>query len=218
MRAQPGFELEPVGRLDWDRGSWRGELVLPGWQGFQARLGPYASLSSGEPSDGTAMLGVSAGSGDPPAESQARAIRFLVENADEVSLAVQQAIFAEYPRLQEMYGYEPAVAEEIMPGIGSPAGLRDLIGLSTVHVLDVEKDGLACVGFELGCSWDEEHGLGVMTHGARVLEVGAADASFNAWTARGDGGTGGFEPPAPSRPPAPPPQKAKWWEFWKKTG
>jgi hypothetical protein len=61
-----------------------------------------------------------------------------------------------------------------------------LIGLSSVHVLSVAKDGIAYIGFEFGCTWDGEHGLGVMTHRDRVIEVGGADTSFLAWIAEQD--------------------------------
>jgi len=36
----------------------------------------------------------------------------------------------------------------------------------------VEKDGIPYVGFEFGCTWDEEHGLGVLMHGTRTVEIG----------------------------------------------
>lgn len=90
------------------------------------------------------------------------------------------------------------------------------------RVLSVEKDGEAYIGFEFGCPWDREHGLGVMTHAGRVVEVGQADTSFNwpreVWEARA-------EAAAPAPPPEPPGQVSpatkanhppRWWEFWKR--
>jgi hypothetical protein len=53
------------------------------------------------------------------------------------------------------------------------------MGLSTVHILNDGKDGLAYVGFELGCTWEEEHGLGVMSLGDRIIEVGSAEDAFS---------------------------------------
>ena len=68
--------------------------------------------------------------------------------------------------------------------VNEPDDLRPLIGLSSVHVLDVFHDGAACVGFEFGCVWDEEHGAGVMTHLGQVIATGQADCSFVEWIAR----------------------------------
>ena len=46
---------------------------------------------------------------------------------------------------------------------------------------------MAYVGWEFGCTWDDEHGLGVMTHGNPIVNVGAADIAFG-WEAKNDSG------------------------------
>jgi hypothetical protein len=71
-----------------------------------------------------------------------------------------------------------------MPVLQNPSDLKPLMGLSTVHIGDVEKDGFAYIGFEFGCNWEEEHGLGVMTHKDRIIEVGDAETAFDAWRLR----------------------------------
>ena len=115
----------------------------------------------------------------PPAKEQAAAYQYLKDNEAAVACSVLDAIYDDYPRLRDMYG-----------AVGMPANpdLRKLIGLAIVHVLDIAKDGHAYIGFELGCAWDQEHGLGVLTHRQRVLIVGQADRSFGVWPARKDGG------------------------------
>jgi hypothetical protein len=78
-----------------------------------------------------------------------------------------------------MYGSEQ------MPPLRQPDELKQLIGLSIVHVLETPKDGLTCVGFEMGCDWDPEHGLGVLTHDGKVTAIGSADAAFRDYFAEG---------------------------------
>ena len=56
------------------------------------------------------------------------------------------------------------------------------MGLASVHVLDVANAGVAYVGFELGCDWDDEHGAGVMTHKTRIVSFGGR-GSFLEWIA-----------------------------------
>ena len=73
--------------------------------------------------------------------------------------------------------------EELLE-VSEPDDLRPLVGLSSVHVLNVVRAGVACIGFEFGCVWDEEHGAGVMTHRGRVIATGQADCSFVEWIAR----------------------------------
>jgi hypothetical protein len=75
-----------------------------------------------------------------------------------------------------------------MPPIGTIEELRKAIGLGTVHILNIAKGGIAYVGLEFGCEWDSEHGMGVMLHRDRILEIGQADSSFNGHLARKDGG------------------------------
>ena len=53
---------------------------------------------------------------------------------------------------------------------------------------NIAKDGIAYVGLEFGCEWDSEHGMGVMLHRDRILELSQADSSFNGHLARKDGG------------------------------
>jgi hypothetical protein len=52
----------------------------------------------------------------------------------------------------------------------------------------VLKDGLPYVGYEFGRRWDGEHGLGVLMHGTRVVEVGGADTAMTLWIAKRDAG------------------------------
>ena len=64
--------------------------------------------------------------------------------------------------------------------------MRALIGLSSINVHQVQKDGVPYVGFEFGCTWDEEHGLGVLMHGTRTVEIGGADTAITLWIAEKD--------------------------------
>ena len=36
----------------------------------------------------------------------------------------------------------------------------------------------AKIGFQFSCSWDMEHGLGVMTRKGKVINIGEADVAF----------------------------------------
>jgi hypothetical protein len=158
-----------------------GEVVLPSWAGFQTRRGGYGAVSSRRPSDGTARLSVSPLNDKTrthPAPEQVVAFRHLIDNEAGIATAVARALVKYCPG----HAYD-GDDEEVME-VTAPADLRPLIGLSWVHVLDVFHDGTACIGFEFGCVWDEEHGAGVMTHLGRVIATGQADCSFVEWIAR----------------------------------
>jgi hypothetical protein len=121
-----------------------------------------------------------------PTPAQAAAFQYLLDNEAAIQASVLDAIFEAYPEWQDEYGFDEEEAEELMPPIESPDQLKQLIGLSTIHILSVAKGGVAYVGFELGCTWDDEHGLGVMTHRKRVVKLGGADAAFLEWIAEND--------------------------------
>ena len=109
---------------------------------------------------------------------------------ESVTEAVLQAILAAYPSIKEEY--EEAIGCEPMPHIAGVAELRSLIGIGNLWILPLAKDGFAYLGFDFGCAWDLEHGLGVMTHRQRVLKVGQAETGAIEDAALDDGGQ--FQP------------------------
>jgi len=94
----------------------------------------------------------------------------------------------EYPKLQEQYGYRGRDKKELMPDVLVETDLRKLIGLHTVHIHQVSKNGVPYAGYEFGCTWDDEHGLGILMNGTRPVEIGGADAAFLLWIAEKDAG------------------------------
>jgi hypothetical protein len=190
--------IPPFPTLGWDGHFWAGRIVLGSWRGFQCRLGHYAAESSSAASDGTAALSVLPPGGvaeQPPSAAQANAFRYLLENEDAIRDTLVAAIFEAYPGIREKLLGRGNVDESDIPVLGKGAGqLRSHIGLSIIHVLQVVKDDAAYVGFEFGCTWDEEHGLGILTHQGRIVElpdrgvdkVGQADIASEEWLAEED--------------------------------
>ena len=124
-----------------------------------------------------------------PSEEQVAAYEFLKKNEKEVAETVLAEILKKFPELRQTYNAdEEDDLRKWMPVLNDASGLRNLISMDTVHVLNVSKERKAHVGFQFDCSWDEEHGLGVMTHGMRVVEIGIAESSFDEVAAWRDGG------------------------------
>lgn len=64
-----------------------------------------------------------------------------------------------------------------MPSLKSVEDLYPVIGLAEIFLLEQNKDGIAYVGYQFGCDWDTEHGLGVVVYKDQVVSIGqAADA------------------------------------------
>jgi len=179
--------------------SWEGHDKLSAWKGYQSRQGPYGSRSSSKPSDGTVLLDVTflgdAEEMTDPAPAQIAAYEFLKKNQSELADKVLAAIFKAYPKMRKEHNEfltfddgDPIPGAVAMPPLKSASQLKKLMGLGTVHILNIAKGGQAYVGFEFGCEWDEEHGFGVMTHKLRMVEVGQGDSSFDEGIAEDDGG------------------------------
>jgi hypothetical protein len=200
-RSAPTLNVPPFPELRWNGYFWRGRVVLRSWRGFQTRLGGYGAVSSPQESDGTASLSVKPPQNkkeQPPTAEQGAAFRYLLDHEEAIRDAVLRAIFTAYPAWREEYGFAEDEGEELMPVLEREEQLRALLGLSIVHVLAGAKEGAAYVGFELGCTWEEEHGLGVLTHKERVVTLGHADVSFDEYAAKHD-----------AKPPKPPKTKKK---------
>lgn len=166
-----------------------GTVSLPIWKTFQSRQGEYGSLDSHESSDG--IFGISIG-GDMVMDNPSitldhvNAYNYLNSHSEQVYKAILTRLLSEYKNLQADYGYDEDDAKEIMPDVNGVDQFKNLIGLSQIHLMNVSKDGFAYVGYEFGCKWDDEHGLGFMTHKDRIIDFGGADTSFLTWVPRKD--------------------------------
>lgn len=194
-----------------------GTVTLSAWEGFQSRKGAYNSKDRQKTSDGGVKLTVGEFeiSEDLLSVSteQVTAYNFLVAQQGHIKEIILNAILPYYKQLQQQYGYEED--DESMPNVTATSHFKNLIGLSSVHLLTVCKDGSAYVGYEFGCKWDEEHGLGVLMHQQRIIEIGAADTSFDTCSAEKDSDPvkaakvlekyKNFKLPPPPKP---------WWKFW----
>jgi hypothetical protein len=167
-------KLAPFPRLKLDDDQWVGRDTLPSWAAFKGR--PSVSVEVQRPDDGDPR---------PPTPEQVAAYRHLKSNERATAEAVLRAVVRHYNALRRKGYFDDDDVK--LPDVKKPADLRRHIGPSGVHVLDHAKSGYAYVGLDLHCTWDDEHGLGVLLHRSRVVEVGQADTSFDHHAAKKDG-------------------------------
>jgi hypothetical protein len=170
-------------------GRLRGTISLPIWKAFQNRQGEYGLLDSHENSNGEFKISIGGDMVmDKPriTEDHVNAYNYLTTHSEQINKAILTRLFSEYKNLQTEYGYEEDDAKDIMPDIDNVEQFKKLIGLSRVHLLNISKDNFAYVGYEFGCSWDDEHGLGFMTYKDKIIDFGGADKSFLTWVAEKD--------------------------------
>lgn len=177
-------------KLELQHGCWCADVRLASWQGFQSRRGPYGSRDGPLPSDGRVAIGFAPeGRGTAPLiPSELALLSWFLEHEPQVSREVMDAIVRwcapDCDERRARLGDDMDIGARIV----DVADLRGHIGLHCVHVHQITDRGPPYVGFEFGCDWEEEHGLGVLMHGTRVVEIGHADTAFLLWIAKADKG------------------------------
>jgi hypothetical protein len=197
---------------------WQAEIVLPSWAGYRSCRGAYGAQDSDVPSDGRVRVCAdSADEGSSVGPAQLEACRYLIENDAAVHEAIVAAILDAYPDWFESFSEDAEERGIQLPKDMTAAQLKQHIGVTYIHLHPVEKDGIGYVGVELGCTWDEEHGLGVMLHRTHVVDIGGADTSILEWIAKRhrDGISVDAPPAREVRQEAAPVVRRRWWQLWK---
>ena len=86
-------------------------------------------------------------------------------------------LLEKYPSLQKIYEYSEKEKADFMPDLNTIDGFSDLVSPNSIYVLENEGKE-PNIGFFFSCSWDSEHGLGIMTYKGNVVAIGGADTAF----------------------------------------
>ncbi|AUH42256.1 DUF6985 domain-containing protein [Streptomyces sp. CMB-StM0423] len=78
------------------------------------------------------------------------------------------------------------LAPDDLPAVDTPAAMTALIEVENIYVHQVSQDGIPYAGIEFSYPWEEEHGLGVLMHDTRIVELGGADSALLLWIAKED--------------------------------
>lgn len=162
----------------WDELSWK--TLVP--------LAPEGRPTADTAGDSTAMpvalYYAPEGRDDRPLDDAE--IASVVWTVDNLPLLLDALLPVLLPYYQSMCAAPDGLDPEDLAAVGSAKDLQSLIGIQSIYVHQVSKNGKPYVGFEFACPWDDEHGLGVLMHGTRVVDIGGADTAFLLWIARQD--------------------------------
>jgi hypothetical protein len=166
--------------LRWNEYFWTKMVSLPSWRDFRCQGRARSSSSKVE------LVFAPEGRDDAPLqESEVALVRWALRNESKMQRELVKTLLGGWAKARERYvadGGEP----KLMPPVRKVDDLKRLIELRGVNVHQLDKDGIPYVGFILGCTWDAEHGLGVLMHGTRVVEIGGADTAILLWIAKRD--------------------------------
>ncbi|MEE1672435.1 hypothetical protein SNR37_001756 [Agarivorans aestuarii] len=172
--------------FQWNGFFWETNVKLPTWSGFQERNGPYGAISSDEPSDGTIRIVFAPeGRGDEALNSkEIELINWFISHQRQVIESITNTLFSNYAAIKD--GYIEEYGEEMIkyfPEVTSLSDIKNVVGTVSVNIHQVSKDSIPYIGVEMGCSWEEEHGIGFLLHGNNIVEVGGADTAILLWVA-----------------------------------
>jgi hypothetical protein len=193
------LSYSPFPRLIWEDPFWTARVTLASWQQFSPAYESDGTRRPQKQSAGPAGLVVATPDDLDndvrvlPSLEQAAAYGYLLGHEPAIHAAVVRAIVRAYPDLSsgcdfcaEDEAEEETLRARLAPPVRRPQDLGTLIGLVQVHVLPVARSGTAYIGFEFDCTWDGEHGLGVLAHKGRVVAVGEAEIAFEPKYAKKD--------------------------------
>lgn len=181
MHLRIGSELLDVFPDDFD--NWTRPFVLAEWKGFECE-------NSLEEATGENIHLVLYGEeGSSPEVTGARAYQsaldWVIQNSPLIREAALEAIFL-YIRdtLIDDYGLD----DPELLRIKKKGMLMKEIDPSYLRLFPHSRDGVPYFALEFECSWDPEHGCGVMFWGNNVLEVGVSDTAQGGFDIAGHGG------------------------------
>ncbi|MFT3926434.1 MAG: hypothetical protein QM778_28070 [Myxococcales bacterium] len=165
-------------KATWDGDNWLASVRVPTWAPFLRESSDRVQL--------TFLRDEEADEQQPPSPVQLATAAWFAQNEGALAGLVAAAMRAYYDESRPKYldFLEDAASE--MPADPTPEKFAELHGLHEVLVHATELAGLAYVGLNFGASWEREHGLGVLMHDRRIVDIGGADTSFIGWNADQD--------------------------------
>jgi len=166
----------------WEEFFWVTSAKLDSWDGFQIREGPYGAISGDGMSDGLVHIVLIDDERDEGSvtEQELIPIKWVIKNEKNIHDSFINKLLEDYSNIrEEVLGWASEdEANELLPPLDSIKEIKKLCGVVNINVYPHNKLSKPLIGVELGCTWEEEHGAGVVLHGDRVLKRGVADTAI----------------------------------------
>ena len=216
----PNLQIENIGSKKKPLNVIRGLIELPCWNDYYLYDDSYKLKKEKVVTGGRIELWVD---GEITLDKslqftpeQINAYHYLVEHQDNIKLSILQSLKQEFPRLLSdeyaSWDHEASFFPRLTD-LTPSFDFKDYIGPESISIGEDVKDGIAYISWRFRCRWDIEHGLDIVTHKARVIEI-APEA--DPWKIYKDNGTYEQEMKAYNNklPEYRPVKKKQWWKFW----
>jgi len=121
----------------------------------------------------------------PLKEEEIELVRWVIENEKPILDSLIDALLKEYPKIKEEYSgwMDEEEVVELLPEVETKEDLKKLISSPSINVHQILNKSAPFIGIQFNCSWDDEHALGILMYGSKVLEIGGADTAILLWMA-----------------------------------
>ncbi len=190
--SEDALQHPVFGGIAWESHRWIGRVRIPFFSDFDTIASTDLATESGDwdpneaPDDlhkeGDFELWIETSDANKvnPSPSQDRAFVRFQGDQPSICAMVLDAIYDLYQSDCDFWRTGDNLFSRIaVPPIESPDGLKRLIRLAGFHVLHQSRDDCALIGLSFNCSWDVEHGLGVLVHGTRLIKIADNAITWN---------------------------------------
>ena len=186
-------------------------IVLEAWDGYL-----YKHWENGkEITDGKVRLNFDCYRGNNPEDCRAEinAYNHLLKNQSEIRDSIIRSLIEKFEWLKETYDWDQD--DEVTPDVKADFDFKPFIGLLSVSFHEESKNDIAYLEWHFQCEWDPEHGLAVITHQDRVIDLDRGETDI--WKIYEDNGTFAEkqkEYDERAKSAKPPKRQKPWWQFW----
>ena len=107
-----------------------------------------------------------------PLNQQINTMNYVLNNQEVVVDSLLDSIWKKWKEIYEDFSIDD---DKDFPNIIKKNDLKKVISIRTIYIQPLHKNDFAYYGLEGNCMWDEEHGLGFISHKDRIIEFGGAE-------------------------------------------
>jgi hypothetical protein len=166
------LNLPPFPSINLESHRWVGKEVLDAWVGYSA---PDSGEEPGEVEVVIPRVGRLEPTPRPPTPEQVAAYAYLKDHEVELRDKILATMLK---MVRDHYDFSDLENSDELPKIESLEELQTNMQIQGILVHEYAKDGYAYIGISFVCTWDEEHGAGVLLHRDRIVEYGTGDTTY----------------------------------------
>jgi hypothetical protein len=210
----PNIRIKNIGTIRKPLEVVQATIVLKAWDGYLNKRWENGKVIT----DGTIKLDFGTYNPNIPRDWQPEinAYNHLLQNQYEIRDNILKSLAEEVDRLTQYLDPNDSFVPNITPETKANFDFKPFIGTQSLSFSEESKDDIAYLDWLFYCDWDEEHGLAVITHQNRVIDLDGGETDI--WKIYEDKGTLAEELKEYEERMKNVKPKVKvvkpWWQFW----